>query len=238
METIQEYRHVIDKETKEIFIKSLKETIKKTNLRDIGFIGVIGSIKKEYSHDIDILIFPSKNAKVGETIISITRFYENLEKILKKHHERFYPIVAPKMAMQEMIYYLAGLQEGGGGLIPIHSLFFPDYKSFKKFNPQDFQKEIKKTLITLYGRFDVIKKVRQDIPQKKLEPYFFILDFEMSSKLKTFPRHLVRTSAESLFSYLQMKYNLKLKIKSIHNLGEIDKEIKRILRELDKRTYK
>ena len=237
METIHQYRHIIDKEVKDVFIKSIKETIKKSNLKNIGFIGIIGSLKEEYSHDIDVLIFPAKKAKIGEAIVSVSKFYEALERILRRHHERFYPVVAPKKSMQEMIYYIAGLQEGGAGLIPIHSLFFSDYKSFKKFNPEDFQKEIKKTLVTLYGKFDVIKDIRNDISSKSLEPYFFILDYEMSSKLKVFPRHLIRTSAESLFHYLKIKYGIKTN-KKIHNLREIDKEIKRILRELDKRIYK
>ncbi len=237
METLQEYRHIVDKKTKEIFINSLKKVLKKFHFKELGFIGVIGSLKEEYSHDIDILIFPSENAKIGEAIMSVVDFYNKLEKELKKCHERFYLVCSPKKAMQETDYYVASLQEGSAGLIPIHSLFFPDYKSFKKFNPKDFQKEINKDLISLYGHFDIIKKIRNDIPQKKLEPYFFILDFEMASKLKIFPRHLVRAKAESLFSYLNSKYNLGIKNKKFHNLGDIEKEFFRILKELDKSVY-
>lgn len=237
METIHQYRHILDKDTKDIFIKSMKETIKKVNLKSIGFIGVIGSLKEEYSHDVDVLIFPSKGSRLGESIIGVSKFYEELGRVLRKHHERFYPIVAPKKSMQEMIYYIAGLQEGGAGLIPIHSLFFPDYKSFKNFNPRDFQKEIKKTLITLYGKFGVIMEVRNDIPQNELEPYFFILDFEMASKLKTFPRHLIRTSAESLFSYLKSKYGLKIEVKNFSSLKEIERKLSFILKQLDKKIY-
>lgn len=237
MENLFGYRHVIDKKTKDLLISSLKKIIKKFDLRNIGFIGVIGSFKEEYSHDVDILIFPSKEVKLGQSIITVSKIYELLEKELKKHHERFYPVISPRKNMQEMIYYLAGLQEGGAGLIPIHSLFFSDYKSFKKFNPKHFQKEIKKTIITLYGDFRIIKELKKDVPQYRLEPYFLILDFEMSSKLKNFPRHLVRASAESLFSYLKLKYKLKIK-ENIHSLGDIEKEIFMLLKQLDKITYK
>lgn len=237
METLQQYRHVIDKETKEVLINSLKKIIRKSDLTKIGFIGVIGSLKEEYSHDIDILIFPSVSAKIGETIISITRLYYQLEGELKKHNERFYISVSPKKVMQEMIYYLSAIQEGGAGLIPIHSLFFPDYKSFKKFNPKGFQREIKKSLITLYGDFDIIQKIRNNLSQKDLEPYFVILDFEMNSKLKTFPRHLIRSSAESLFSYLKPKYNLNISKGKFHNISEIETEIFNLLRQLDSKVY-
>lgn len=236
-ETILEYRHIIDKKTKDIFIKSIKKVISNFYLKDIGFIGVIGSLKKEYSHDIDILIFPSEKARIGDSIVSVSNFYEELEKELKNHHERFCPIVSPKKNMQEMIYYLAGLQEGGAGLIPIHSLFFTDLKSFRKLNPENFQREIKKTMITLYGEFNVINKLQKDIPQEKLEPYFWILDFEMSSKFRTFPRHLIRAMAESLFNYLKNKYKIRISKKKFHDVAEIEQEIYRILMELDKRTY-
>ena len=237
MEVLQQYRHVVSKEMKTAFIGSLKKVIKKFDLKNICFIGVLGSFKKEYSNDIDVLIFPSENAKLGESIISVVEFYKELGTDIRKYHERFYLACSPKMAMQEMDYYLASLQEGAAGLIPVHSLFFTDQKSFKKFNPRDFQKEIKKTLITLHGDFNIIKKLKSDITQKKLEPYFVILDFEMSSRLKVFPRHLLRSKTESLFSYLNSKYGIKIKKKKFHNTKEIEKEVFRILRELDKRTY-
>ena len=237
METIQQYRPIIDKKTKGVFMKTVKDMISNNKFSDIGFIGIVGSIDEEYSHDIDLLIFPAKNSKIGDSISSIVKFYNVLDKEIKRHHERFYIAITPKKSTQEMVYYLASLQEGGAGLIPIHSLFFPDYKSFKKFNPENFQKEIKKDLITLYGEFEVINEIRNDISQSKLEPYFAILDFEMSSKLKTFPKHLIRTSAESLFSYLHSKYNIPISKKKHHKLLEIEREIFRILKYLDSVTY-
>lgn len=237
MEILNEYRHVLDRKTKNLFIKSLKRTIKKADLRNIGYIGVIGSVDKRWSHDIDVLIFPSEEAKIGEAIISVAEFYDMLEEDVKKHHERFYLSASPRKAMQEMIYYLASLQEGGAGMIPVHSLFFPDWKSFKKFNPENILKTIKTEVKTLYGDFKIIKKIRNDIPFKQLESYFVILDFEMNIKMDTFPRHLVRTSAESLFTYLKSNYKLKTKKKKFHRIKEIEVELRRLLRELDRKVY-
>lgn len=237
MELLQDYRHVVDKKTKKIFVDSIKKVIKNFNLDNIGFIGVLGSVKEKYSHDIDILFFPSENAKIGESIISLINFYDQLEKSLKRKNERFYLSCCVRKNLQEMTYYLASLQEGSAGIFPVHSLFFPDYKSFKKFNPEDFQKEIKKSLITLHGNFNIIKKLRNDLPLKDLEPYFLILDFELNSKLKTFPRHLIRTSAESLFSYLKSKYFIKISKRTFHDSSDVEKEIFNILRQLDKKVY-
>ena len=235
MEKIGEYRHFVESEVKKLFIKSLKQAIKKIDKSKLGFIGIIGSIKEKESHDIDVLIFPNINTKIGEAIIEIAKLYNLTERSLKKHHERYYVATSPKKATQEVVYYLAALEEGGPGLIPIHSLFFTNYRDFKKFNPENFQKNIKKNLITLYGDYKIIKKL-PEIPQKKLEPYFFILDFEMTSRIKTFPKHLIRASAESLFEYLKKKYNLKIK-KTPHTIPAIQKEFMYLIRELDKKTY-
>lgn len=59
----------------------------------------------------------------------------------------------------------------------------------------------------------------------------------MNAKTKTFPRHLIRSSAESLFSYLERKYSIPIKNKKLHNIKEIEKELENILRYLDKITY-
>lgn len=236
MEQLTDYRPVIDKKTKDIFTKCLEEALDNIKLKHIGFIGIIGSFNKKYSHDIDILLFPAKDTKIGAAITEIGSLYAKIENVLKKHHERYYIVPCPKKAMQEMTYYLSTLQEGSAGLIPLHSLFYPNYESFKKFNPADFQRTIKSDLITLYGDFSVIK-TQPKIPQKKLEPYFVILDFEITARTTTFPRHLVRTSAESLFSYLSEKYSIKITKKKFHNISEIRNELKNVLNRLDKVTY-
>lgn len=237
MERKEEYRHYVDSKTKQIFLDSLKRAVCKLNKNKFGFIGVIGSGNKKDSpsHDIDVLIFPSKESKIGETILEIAKLYEEVEKELKKHHERFYLAVSPKKSIQEVVYYLSSLEEGGAGLIPIHSLFFTNYHDFKKFNPVGFIKKIKGEIISVYGNWSIIKELPR-IPQKKLDPYYFVLDFEMTSRIKNFPRHLIRSSAESLFEYLKSKYNIPTKGVS-GEINKIDKEFKEILKKLDKQTY-
>ena len=237
MEELENYRYIVNKKVKNMVFDSLKKTISSFDMTNFGFIGIFGSHKTEYSHDIDILIFPSKEAKIGRFIISVSRFYNALEGNIKNYSERFFISTSPRKILQEMTYYISSLEEGGAGLIPIHSLVFVDKKSFEKFNPSDFKKEIKKSMITLYGNFNIINELDNSISQEKLEPYFLILDFELFSKLKTFPRHLVRVKAESLFNYLRSKYSIKALKNSPHNLKEIEKEICRILLDLDKQNY-
>lgn len=236
MEHIQQYRHFIPKEVKEKFLDSFKKAIKKIDKKKFGFIGIIGSFEEEKSHDIDILIFPSKKSRIGETIIELMKLYDETEKELKKHHERYYLSVSPRLDQQEMTYYLSSLEEGSAGLIPIHSLFFTNYNDIKKLPPKDFLKSVKNKSLVLHGNWEIIKELPV-LSQKKLEPYFFILNFEMKARIKTFPRHLIRASAESLSEYLKKKYNLKVKNTVSHDIRKLEKEFTSLMNQLDKKTY-
>jgi len=236
METLNEYRHILDLKTKQVFLESFKSAIKKIDKNKFSFIGVVGSINEEKSHDIDVLIFPEINTKIGESIIELARLYELTEKELKKHNKRYYIVACPKFAMQDMMHHIATIEEGAAGMIPLHSMFFTNYRDLKKFSPKTFIEKIKKEIITLHGDFEKTKKL-PNLPQSKLEPYFFILDFEMNSRIKNFPRHLIRASAESLFEYLMKKYHIILKMKVPHNIKEIDKEFVKLMKILDKKTY-
>jgi hypothetical protein len=236
MENILGYRHFVDNKTKEIFIESAKEALKNIKISKLGFIGVVGSYDQDYSHDIDLMIFPAENSKLGEAITEMVAFYKEIDKILKKSYPRYYFVPCPKKAMQELVYYLASLEEGSAGLIPVHSLFFTDLKSFKRLNPTNFAKEVSKSMIPLYGDFNIIKRLKP-LKQKNLEIYFWILDFEMNARIKSFPRHLIRASAESLFCYLEDKYNIPIKNKKIHDVEQIEKEFMSLLTVIDKKVY-
>ena len=236
METIHNYRHIVDGKTAKIFEKALCKAIASKPYKKIGFIGIILDYKKKEHHDLDVLIFPQKNVKIGESILEVMELYKETEKELKKIHERYYLATASRKITQELTYYLAGLEEGSAGLVPVHSLFFPDYKSFIKYNPEKFVESIKDHLIELHGKFEIIKDI-PEIPQEKLEPYFVILDFEMNARIRTFPRHNIRASAESLFNYLKDKYDLEVNAKIPEKIEEIEKEFKKLIMLIDKRTY-
>ena len=236
METIQQYRHFIDRETAELFESTLRKVVSKHKPKKLGFVGIIDSPKKEYHHDIDVLIFPSKKAKIGEALIELVKLYDRVDAELKKKHKRHYLVTCPMMSMQELIYFIASIEEGSAGLIPIHSLFFTNHRDFKKFNPKEFQKEMIKQLVTIYGDFSIIKEL-ETLPQKKLEPYFFVINFELNARIRTFPKHSIRASAEHLFHYLRTKYDLKISDEVPHNTHEIEKEFIKLMKQLDRITY-
>jgi len=237
MATLTEYRYSIDKQTKELFVKSFKKALNKVDKNKFGFIGIVGSLMKEKSHDIDVVIFPNFKAKIGEAIIEYAKLYDEIEKELKKHNERYYIAACQKFAMQELTIHLSAIEEGYPGMIPVHSMFFTNYRDFQKFSPAGFVKDVENNSIVFHGNLKDMKKLPA-IPQNKLEPYFFVLDFEMNSRIKTFPRHLIRTSAESLFDYLNKKYNINIKEKIPHNIKEIKSNFVALMHQLDEKTYR
>jgi len=218
--------------------KALRSVIKRKKPKKLGFIAIMIDYKKKEHHDIDLIIFPKKTAKLGEALIELVELYNAVEKELQTKHERYYLATCPKMAMQQLIYYISALEEGAAGLIPIHSMFFPDYKSFTRFSPAKFWKKVEKgtNIISLHDNFESIKEI-PSIPQKKLEPYFFILDFELNARIKTFPRHLIRSTTQHMFDYLRIKYNINIKDKLPHDIKQIEKEFKKLMKQLDKVTY-
>lgn len=236
MQVLNEYRHLIGKEEKQAFLKSFKTAIDKVDKNKFGFIGIIGSINEETSHDIDVLIFPNFNTKIGEAIIEYSRLYDETEKQLKKIHKRYYLAITQKFAMQELVNHLSSHEEGSVGMIPVHSMFFANYRDFVGFSPKKFLKNVNKKLISLHGDLNKMKKL-PELSQEKLEPYFFVLDFEMNARIKTFPRHLIRASAESLFEYLNKKYKIKINPKIPHNIKEIEKKFEKLMHLLDEKTY-
>ena len=174
--------------------------------------------------------------KIGEAIIEVAQLYNEVEKILKQSNKRYYLATASRKITQELIYYISGLEEGSAGLIPVHSLFFPDYESFIRLNPKNFIKSIQQNLIKIKGNFDIIKDLAA-LSQEKLEPYFVVLDFEMNARIKTFPRHNIRASAESLFMYLKEKYNLPINERVPENIVDIEKEFVHLIKLIDKKNY-
>jgi hypothetical protein len=238
METIHSYRHVIPKETIKHFETAVRSVLHKKDFRKLGFIGLMIDWEKSEHHDIDLIIFPAQKAKVGEAMIQLIDFYNTVEKELQKENERYYLATCPKMAMQEYMYYIASIEEGAAGLIPVHSMFFTSYRDFRKISPKKFADKVEKgtDIYALHGNFEDIKKIPQ-LPQKKLEPYFFVLDFELNARIKTFPRHIIRTSTEHLFYYLKIKYRIPMKEKIPHNIKGIEKEFIVLMKRLDKETY-
>jgi len=237
MENMSEYRSCVSRETTNLFLSSFRKALKKVDKKKFSFISVVGSaIEKDLIHDIDIIVFPGVSVKLGESILEMAKLYDLTEKELKKHHKRYYLVTAPKFAMQEATYHLASTQEGSAGMVPIHSMFFANYRDFKKMSPKRFIERVLNDSHVIHGSLADVKKVPK-LSQKKLEPYFFILDFEMNARIKKFPQHLTRASAEALFDYLHKKYGLNVDKNISHSLKGLEKEFRALIHELDKKTY-
>ena len=115
-------------------------------------------------------------------------------------------------------------------------MFFANYRDFSKLSPKSFVKKVEENIQVIKGNLKSMNKLPK-LSQKKLEPYFFVLDFEMNSRIKTFPKHLIRSSTEALFEYLKKKYDIGISEKIPHNVLEIEREFVKLMHKLDEKTY-
>lgn len=237
MESINSYRPTISKDIVKEIEKAARLITQENPPKNLAFVGLMIDYNKKIHHDIDLIFFPSKKCKMGEAILELTDFYEKLEKKIKEKNEKYYLVPCNKHHLQQLVYYLATLQEGSAGLIPIHTLFFPDKASLNK-TPEKFKAKVlsEENIIVIFGGFEDAQK-ETNIEKFSFEPYSHILDFELYARIKTFPKQLVRASAQHLFNYLKVKYNLDLSDQIPHNLEEIDKHVKNLIISLDKKIY-
>ena len=139
--------------------------------------------------------------------------------------------------MHEMIHGFSTAEEGEQGLLPIHVVYFAYHKDFKKIPPKTFFKNLEDKLIPIYGKFEVIKKLKK-ISQEKLEPYFFVLHSILGTKIQTLSKRDEKAAIESLLKYLKQKYNIILK----ERIPETEKQKEglfiKIMQKLDKVTYR
>ena len=225
-------RRKITNQKVEKFRTSLEKSLKDIDRSKIGYVSLIGSVDSNASvHDIDIMMFPSKNAGMGESILEMNRFYDCLDERLQRD-QGLYIATCPKKILQPETYHIIGQEKSNEKMIPLHTLFYPDYCSFNAINPVDFKEKINNSLIPLIGEFDNITE-RENIPQKVLEPYFFIIAHQIPLIADRYPEKLVEQKTLEVLDYLETHYDIS-DIDKPRNLSDCKKVIKEALNMLDK----
>ena len=218
-----------------LYEQLLKKSIKSLKIKNIGFVGLLKP-SDSCNYDLDTIILPSLKGRVGSSLIEIMNLIEKIDNLLKKRKERYFLSVSPKKIMHQMVYGFATTEEGEEGLLPVHIIYFPDYKSFKKIPPKIFFEEIKTGLIPVYGKFEIVRELK-NIKQEKLDPYFVVLNSVLGTKIRTLSQRDERAAIKSLLDYLNEKYGVSIKIK----IPETEKQRKdlfvQIMKKLDKITY-
>lgn len=228
------YRHLISRDDARIYRFILKGVLQKFKPKNIGFVGVIFDDSKTKDVYLGTLILPKLRGKIGESLIELRKINYEVENALEK--KGYNLSISPKKAMHQMIHSFSTTEEGEEGILPISIAYFPDYKSYRKIPPKTFFEEVKNNLQVIYGKFEIIKKLK-NISQDKLEPYFFVLHSVLGTKIKTLSQKDEKAAIESLFEHLKQKYNLVLDEKIPENEKQKEQLFVKIMKKLDKRTY-
>lgn len=231
-------RYLVERDAAKIYEDSLKKAIKSSTFKNLGFVGFVFNYAKSEDYSINIITLPKGEGKIGHALIELDKLYKKTEQILKRKRKfHYYQSISPKQIMHEMIHESSVEEEGKEGLLPIHSIFYPNYRDFKKFTPKKFIKELEIHMISLFGKFDIIKKLPTR-SQEKLEPYFLILHSIIGTEIKTKSKREIRATTDSLFEFLKDKYGLNFSHKIPQTKKEMEKLFYFLMEELDKRTYK
>ena len=228
-------RYLVDNESAKIYEEILKKAIKIVKPKNIGFIGFIFDYMKIKDFYLTTLFFPSKTGKIGESLIEMKKIDQKVNNFIKNKKGNYHVSISPKKLTHEMIHGFSTLEEGEEGLLPVHQLYFTNYKDFKKIPPKSFFESLK-NMETLYGNFEDIKK-RKDVTLQKLSPYLFILHSVLGTNIKTLLKNDEKAAIESLFEYLEQKYDLKINHKIPSIVKQKEQLFIKIMKELDKKTY-
>lgn len=226
------YRETMSKEQVAKFRKAIEKTADNADSSKIGYVGLIGSsLSDEPVHDLDILIFPQPTANVGETINAMNQFYKILDERLRKDNG-LYLATCPRKVMQAEVNHIIGERNGYDGKLSTHTLFFPDYRSFKNLNPVGFLESIAQKAHTLKGDPAVIKRC-STFEQKVLDPYFLIADYQIPLVSGKYPEVLVLKKTEEIIDYLKENYGISCDF-SASTPKECEDLTSQLLLELDK----
>ncbi len=203
------YRQEISPERVEKFRQAVYRTASEADRSKLGYIGLIGTAltKEKPVHDVDVLVFPSASANVGEAIISMNNFYHSLDARIQTD-EGLYLATCPRKILEPEVNHIISQIRGRDCKISTHTLFFPDFRSFQQINPIGFLESITQNAEAVVGDFDSIRRTTEK-PQKQLDPYFLIADFQVPLVADRYPKQLLLEKTQDICDYLAKHYGVK-----------------------------
>jgi hypothetical protein len=224
---------IISPKNVEIFRESLQRIVNEVDLSKLGYIGLIGTglATGEPVSDIDVLILPNPEYRIGESIIAMNGLYQELDKILQSDYG-LYLAPFPRKMYQDEVNYIIGENKGIANKIATHTLFFPDLPSFLSINPAGFMRSINENSYALFGDLDTLMKLDPK-SQKTLDPYFMITDFNVQLFEGKYPDELILQKGTHLLKYLNKFYGVPGVVPIIRTSRDCVRAVDDTLLELD-----
>ncbi len=228
------YRQLISPQDVEKFRQAVYATIPEVDRAKLGYIGLLGSANSRgrFVHDLDVLVFPTPEAGIGEAVLAMNKFLQTVDARLQKDGG-LYLATCPRKILQPEVQHIISQVRGAANKLSTHTIFFPDYRSLTRISPQDFMRTISENSEAVLGNFDVIRQ-RQDKPQKTLEPYFFMTDYQIALVADRYPEQLTLEKTEDILAYLTKNYGLRAQTVMPRTPADCAKVMDEVLLELDR----
>jgi hypothetical protein len=228
------YREEIPPEYVAAFKNAIAKAVREVDQSKLGYIGLVGSglVDAAPVHDIDVLVFPSVGARVGESMLAMNRMYRRLDEILDEE-EGLFIAPCPRKILQAETNHIIGQTRGFPNKLSTHTLFFPDYRSFLRHNPPRFLRSVMQTSLGLHGDFGVIKE-RDNSPLQELERYFLIADYQIPLVYDRYPDVLVLQKTEEIIDCLNKHHGCSFNMQGIDNPAACSQKAEELLLYLDK----
>ncbi|MFH1650113.1 MAG: hypothetical protein ABIA93_06190 [Candidatus Woesearchaeota archaeon] len=193
---------VIRMKERDAFKGSLTAAVLNTDMSKLGYVGLFGSsLSENEAHDLDIMVVPALDAKVGEALLAEQALLRETDARLRRDHD-LYVGTCPRKIFQPEAYWIIGEHKGVATLLPVHNIFYPDKGSGDRNSPVRFFDSIRGTTLDLYGSMDSLL-ARPSLPQATLEPYFVLSDMRPAD---AYPEALQREKLGAALSYLATHY--------------------------------
>lgn len=228
------YRQLISPEQVETFRQAVYATIPEVDRAKLGYIGLLGSANSrgKFVHDLDVLVFPTPEAGIGEAIVAMNTFFKTLDARLQRD-QGLYLATCPRKILQPEVQHIIGQVRGIRNKLSTHTIFFPDFRSITNITPQDFMKTVSENSETVLGNFDAIRQ-RQDKPKKTLEPYFFMTDYQIALVADRYPKQLTLEKTDDILAYLAKNYGLRAQTVMPRTPADCARVMNEVLLELDR----
>jgi len=207
------------------FINALEKSLVNSDTSQLGYVGLIGSLR----NDVDIVMFPSIGANIGEALIASRDILKEADNFLQQG----YVSACSLFCMQPETYFLAAQTKGKNGQVKIHDLFFPDKNSLVNNSPAKFANNVLNTQQTLFGNYDIIEQLPTH-NQEELEPFFVLQNSQLLHS--HLPEKVLIDKTRKTISYINKNYNTSTNIpKSLHH-SDCERLVRDTFCELDSKN--
>lgn len=207
-----------------------------TDFRETGAALIIGStygnaesfqhdnLDTTGSHDIDVIMMPKSNYKLGEFFNEFSSFWRNYDK--NARNEGMHTSTYSDSSHEVEANWITEQHEGSEGKIPGHAMLFPSVEDVKDIAPKGFHEAVNECHIPLHGSLD---EANQETTPREVGDFISEYHGPSGALLSdAFPEEVQWRTIEQIVEYTEEHYG---EIMDQESASEVQDEIERVANE-------